>query len=772
MVVRYFIKTKDAGVNWNVKYSFPTAAYRVELAVAKSNSSVVYALSSKTNGGMDGIYKSTDGGESFAKVYDGTVSGKNLLNWHAGSTDTDGQGWYDLTISVSPVNANTIYLGGINSWKSTNGGTTWSIINHWYGRDGVPAVHADKHYMEFQDDATFFEANDGGLYKTTNGGTTWTDLTDGLVISQMYKLGVSQTIKDKVITGLQDNGSKLIETATWRDVKGGDGMECLIDYSDANIQYATYAEGQLDRTTDNWFTRKDISANISGGGTGAWVTPYVIDPKDNKRLYVGYADVWKTTDRGDGWTKISSLYVSDKIRSMAIAPSNNQVLYVAGLNNLYRTINGGQNWVDLTQKLPSSNTITSIYIDDVDFNKIWITFGEYNSSRVFESNDAGNTWVDISTGLPAVPVSTIVKNKLSKTQQLYVGTDVGVFVKLGSADWTLFSNNLPSVIVSELEIHYDNSNPQNSVLYAATYGRGLWKSNLATFELPEIRLNTIEGSYYVSNTNKAPIQVSFITNQNFSSNTFSAYLSDANGNFSNQLQIGVMVSDTENSVSGFIPEGTVSGDSYKIKVKSSSPMLESTISNPFKVVLDNNQPTINVASSIIGSSTNSQNIEVKLKFNESVLGFEQSDINVSNATITSFNSTLAPEYKINIVPIASGIINVNVPADIASDLAGNTNVASNVWSINYYPTGIDDISSYGIGIYPNPSNGMINIKFDKSYSLVKVIVMDVLGKVVHKEQVVGEGVKGIDLSHLAKNIYLVKLNLEGKEVISKIVIEK
>lgn len=765
-------KTKDAGVNWNVKYSFPTAAYRVELAVAKSNSSVVYALSSKTNGGMDGIYKSTDGGESFAKVYDGTVSGKNLLNWHANSTDATGQGWYDLTLSVSPINENEVYLGGINSWKSTNGGTSWFIINHWYGKDGIPAVHADKHYMIFQDGTTFFEANDGGLYKTTNGGSTWTDLTDGMVISQMYKLSASQTVKDKVITGLQDNGSKLVESGAWEDVKGGDGMECLIDYLDANIQYATYAEGQIDRTLNNWQSSVDISANIPGGPSGAWVTPYVIDPKDNKVLYVGYADVWKTTDRGDSWTKISAVNISDNIRSMAIASSNNQVLYIASLNQLYKTIDGGKNWVNLTQKLPSTGTITSITIDDMDYNKIWITFGEYNSDRIFESNNAGDNWTNISSGLPLIPVSTIVKNKLSKTQQLYAGTDVGVFIKEGNADWTLFSNNLPSVVVSELEIHYDNANPSNSVLYAATYGRGLWKSNLAPFEMPEIVINLIEGTYYVSNTNKASVQVSFNTAETFTSNTFSAYLSDATGGFSNPVLIGTLVSDTEKSISAQIPEGTVSSDLYRIKVLSSSPILESTVSNSFKVVLDNNKPTVNVTSTITVPTTNSQNIEVRFKFNEAVTGFEQSDINVTNASITSFVVTSTSEYKIFIKPTASGSVTVNVPADIATDLVGNTNVASNVWSINYYPTGIDDISSYGIGIYPNPSNGMINIKFDKSYSLVKVIVMDVLGKVVHKEQVVGEGVKGIDLSHLAKNIYLVKLNLEGKEVISKIVIEK
>ena len=95
------------------------------------------------------------------------------------------------------------------------------------------------YFIDDDNDTTFFEANDGGIYKTTNGGTSWTDLTDGMVISQIYKLGVSQTVQDEIITGLQDNGSKLISSDIWYDVNGGDGMECLIDYEDEDIQYSS-----------------------------------------------------------------------------------------------------------------------------------------------------------------------------------------------------------------------------------------------------------------------------------------------------------------------------------------------------------------------------------------------------------------------------------------------------------------------------------------------------------------------------------------------------
>lgn len=501
-------KTINAGVTWSSVYTFPSSVYRVELDVSEANPDIVYALASTSEGGLEGVYKSTDSGNSFTKVYDGTITGNNLLNWHEQVDDpeTSGQGHYDLTISVSPIDENIIYLGGINTWKSTDGGVNWSVANHWYSSSyyesqDFPEVHADKHYMEYQNSSTFFEANDGGIYKTTDGGVTWTDLTNDMVISQMYKLGVSQTVQGEVITGLQDNGSKLVSSDTWRDVKGGDGMECIIDYTDVNVQYATYTNGQIDRTVDhwsNWQTVVDITANMPEGEeeNGAWVTPYILDPNNSTTIYLGYEDVWKSTDRGDNWTQISSLALTNKIRAMAIASSDNNTLYITDHNKLYKTTNGGSSWTNITSSLPSnpeSNSLNSITIDDNDPSKLWICFGGYDNVKIFESADGGSSWTDISAGLPSVPANTLVNYKHGETQQLYAGTDMGVYYKNGTNDWELFSNGLPSVIVTELEIYYDDTTPENTTLYASTYGRGLWETSLASINSgPTVEITSSE----------------------------------------------------------------------------------------------------------------------------------------------------------------------------------------------------------------------------------------------------------------------------------------
>lgn len=465
----------NGGANWLLAFS-DSNAERIELGVSANQATWVYAIASGSDYGLYGVYKSTNSGGSYSIVFDSTTI--NLLGYEGDGTGVGGQGWYDLCIAVSPSDANTLFIGGVNNWRSTDGGLSWTLTSHWSG-NGAQEVHADKHVLKFQNGTNLFEGNDGGIYKTTDNGVNWVDKSNGLVISQMYKLGVSQTVSTEVITGLQDNGTKLFTGGSWYDVKGGDGMECLIDYTDVNVQYGTYIYGQITRTTDQWSSTTDIEP--AGAGEGAWVTPYIIDPVNSQTLYAGYADVWKTIDRGDNWTQISTMNTSDKIRSMAIAPSNNQVLYVADRTTMWKTIDGGTSWTDITGSLPiTTGKLTSIAVKNNDPSTVWVSLSGYTTKNVFESVDGGATWVNISAGLPQLPAYSIVQNKQTTTSvQLYVGTEVGVYFKDGANNWVSYNSNLPNVCIGELEIFYD-SNPANSKLRAATYGRALWETPVYT----------------------------------------------------------------------------------------------------------------------------------------------------------------------------------------------------------------------------------------------------------------------------------------------------
>lgn len=480
--------SKSGGFRWEQPVD-EANGYRVELAVTPAEPTWVYAIMVNDESGLYGIYKSEDSGLTFNQVFDGmTGTANNLLGWDNGD-DEGGQGWYDLSIAVSPVDANTVLIGGINTWLSVNGGVSWEMVSHWHAQGyAVQAVHADKHYLGFQPSTgVLFEGNDGGIYKTSDF-ETWTDLSNGIVNSQIYRLSTSATVPDETIAGLQDNGTKLLYQGanytpnTWYDVKGGDGTECIIDYTNIDIQYGAYVNGEITRTTDrweSWDSETDISDNIPGGPDGAWVTPYILNPVNPESIYVGYSEIWKSEDRGDHFVQISD-FQGSTLRSLVISPADTNIIYAATYYTLYHTANNGEEWFDITGTLPVDDVrITYLTAKHDDANTIWAAMSGYDGYGVWESTNAGQNWTNISAGLPDIPCNTIVQNKLNTTQvELYAGTDIGVYLKLGNDPWVFFSTGLPNVVVSELEIYYDPITPSESKLKAATYGRGLWETKV------------------------------------------------------------------------------------------------------------------------------------------------------------------------------------------------------------------------------------------------------------------------------------------------------
>lgn len=487
----YIYKTTDAGQTWTVIQDVYNGK-RTEIAVSPAQPNWLYAVVSNPSGGLQAVYKSTNAGNNFTEVFNGST--KNLLGSNCNGTSSGGQGYFDLALAVDPSDANILYVGGINTWKSISSGYTWSIFNQWYNScSGVPVTHADKHYLGFQPNTSIlFEGNDGGLYKAINGGSSFESLSNGLIISQMYRLGVSQTEPNATICGFQDNGTKLLQSDnTWAKTWSGDGMECIIDFTDYNIKYFTTQNGYIHRRI-GLYGADQIWAN-GLPVPGPWVTAYIMDPNDHLTLYAGYNEVYKTTNQGNSWTSISNFGIGG-INALAIAPSNSNYLYTAKkyTDGFFRTTDGGNNWTNILNNLPGVwdfAVITYISVKNDDPGTLWISVGGYDQDGVFQSSDAGNSWVNISNGLPEIPVNCVIQNKQSiDVVELYAATDVGVYVKYGDNDWFPFYDEMPNVIVTELEIIYDNVNPSNSKLRASTYGRGLWESDLFNSEPPFITL--------------------------------------------------------------------------------------------------------------------------------------------------------------------------------------------------------------------------------------------------------------------------------------------
>jgi len=472
-----FYRSTNGGTSFiNITSGLPASGvYRLSLAVTAANDDYIYLLGTNSAYGYYGLYRSTDGGTSFSA----RSTTPNILGWNSDGSGSGGQGWYDLAVAASPTNADNVFVGGINIWSSTNGGSSWTNSSYW-ASSGSKYVHADVHDIQFLPGSgtTIFATSDGGIFKSTNTGSIWTISYTGLCIGQIYKLGLSAKTSALTVTGWQDNGSYRLNGTSWSKILGGDGMECLIDWNDNNIQYASLYYGEINKTTTGGSPSTTI---VNSGGTGvhedgAWVTPYIQSQKSATKLFFGKSQVYKSTNAGSSWAQVGSISGgTGKIVALANAPSNGNYIYAAKGNRMFASTNG-TSFTDVSSGLPvSSLSITYIAIHPTDPNKVWVTFSGYTSaSKVYYSANAGSSWTNYSTGLPNLPVNCIVYDKNSTNSAMYVGTDVGVYYRDNSmGSWTAYNTGLPNVIVNELEIQYSLKK-----LRAATYGRGVWETDL------------------------------------------------------------------------------------------------------------------------------------------------------------------------------------------------------------------------------------------------------------------------------------------------------
>ncbi|MBL7958144.1 MAG: T9SS type A sorting domain-containing protein [Flavobacteriales bacterium] len=488
------MRSADGGLTWSTVTAFQ-GVNRIALGVSPAAPGLVMAVCADTYGlgGLEGVYVSNNGGQSFVQTVDGDCFNNMLIRTNDAS-GCGGQGVFDLACGISPVNASERWIGGVNLWLTTDAGASWNLNSMWttnpmHNPDGIPFLHSDKHALMHHPLApnVVYAASDGGIHVTNNLGATWYDRTPGLGISQMYKVGISATAPDVMLCGLQDNGLKQVDGGEWREIMPGDNMECIIDPEEPQVQYSCALTGLLYRTTDDWANRTLIADNIPGFsaymqqygfGPGAWVTPFAMDPQDNQVLYIGFKQLWCSANRGDDWSLVPGLQTGSHLRHVAIAPSDPQMIYASTYDTLFKRT--GSDWSAIPVGIITgnpSNAISGIAVSDIDSQRLWVTLSGYDAQRkVYSSDDGGLSWVSMTGTLPNVPVNCIA-HEPGTASSLYLGTDIGVFQWLESeGDWEPFDNGLPNVQVNDLEIA-----PSNGTIVAATFGRGLWRSNLASW---------------------------------------------------------------------------------------------------------------------------------------------------------------------------------------------------------------------------------------------------------------------------------------------------
>lgn len=455
----YFYKSTNTGTSFvNITSGLPasTIANRFAVAVTPANPNYVYVIAvNSTNYGFQGLYRSTNSGTSFT-----TRSTTPEIIYY--------QGWYNLSIAVSPSNANDVYAAGVFPFRSLDGGISWTDI---------AGTHPDIHVFEFLPGSStiIYSGNDGGIYKYDGIGGIWSNLSNGLAISQIYRISTSVANSNLILTGHQDNGTNLLKNNLWNTVYGGDGMECIIDPSDPNIMYVSYQNGWIHKSIDSG---ENFSTIVTGNGSGVnafgvWITPYVMHPTDHNTLLVGKQQIYRSTNGGLNWNQVGNI-PNFYAFALTYAPSNPDFIYTASLDRFFCSTDGNT-FNDRTGNLPAFYaSITSIVVSNTNPSKVWVTFSGYaTGEKVYMSNDAGITWSNYSTGLPNLPANCIVYQNGSN-DALYIGTDIGLYYRNNSmTSWQPFFSGLPNVIVDDLEIHYGTGK-----IRAATFGRGLWESDI------------------------------------------------------------------------------------------------------------------------------------------------------------------------------------------------------------------------------------------------------------------------------------------------------
>ncbi|WP_299776788.1 PA domain-containing protein [uncultured Formosa sp.] len=478
------------GTNFVKKYEF--SGSRTQIAASTSDADKIYVLAEGTEVPVV-MFKTTDGFETVA----------DLTLPEDADTDMDaddfcrGQAFYDLVIKVDPTNDETIFVGGIDTFTSTDGGSVWTQLTHWYGGFGYPDMHADQHAIVFGTDDTskMLFGNDGGVYYSAASGTKPTSRNNGYNVTQFYTVGVAPTAAisgDYFAAGAQDNGTPYFEKATSGinsssfDLYGGDGAYTTFDqdgtdtyvisnyvYNNAIIKY-------------DYKTKVSTTINSEEDDIGEFINPQVLDSRLNY-LFSNYSSGTDYAVKTYRTVSDAGVYSVNTIKNdlmdapalaLAVSPydetSTHSILYM-GLENgkLLKVTNASaplfQTWTDIssTQFLGS--------ISDIEFGtsteEIFVTFHNYGVNNIWYTNDGGTTWSQKDGDLPDMPVKAILQNPL-KTEEVIVGTELGVWYtsdfSSDSPTWKSAFNGMSNVKVMDLDLRDDNT------IFAATFGRGIF----------------------------------------------------------------------------------------------------------------------------------------------------------------------------------------------------------------------------------------------------------------------------------------------------------
>ncbi|MFY9233943.1 MAG: FlgD immunoglobulin-like domain containing protein [Fimbriimonadaceae bacterium] len=494
-------RTRDAGKTWEeMKAGIPNADKgRIGLAIYPKNPNILYAvIITSAQGGGTGVYRTDDSGKTWKKVNEGNISSSS----------------YYGQIRVDPTNPDRVFNLSVNGQRSDDGGKKW----RGFAERGV---HVDHHalWIDPSNPKRMLLGNDGGLYSSYDDGETW-EFVNNLPIPQFYAVSADMSFPYNVMGGLQDNGAwhgpsrtrvpSGIHNSDWNVVTGGDGFYTVADWEDPKTVYTSSQFGGVSRYDFNTRSGRSIRppAPQNTRLRANWMAPFFVSPHASKTIYWGAQMVFKSTNRGDGWTAVSPDLTTnnpEKIRgnvphctitTIDESPKKQGVLW-AGTDdgNVWVTQDDGKAWTQVNMNIPGAPKewwVSRVHASPHDPATAFVSYTGFREDdftpMLWKTTDYGKTWTSIVGNLPMEQIS-VVKQDTINPDLLVVGTETGAHLSLdGGRIWNKLSLGLPTVAVQDLVIH-----PRDGDLILGTHGRGVYIADIRV--LREASLNTGKDLY-------------------------------------------------------------------------------------------------------------------------------------------------------------------------------------------------------------------------------------------------------------------------------------
>lgn len=458
-----------------------SGAMRTEMAVSGN---VLYAITVNSAYNTDSCYKSLDGGATWTK------QNSVILPSGLGS----GQGWYNLSIAINPSNTNELIAGGLDAYRSTNSGTTWTKFTNWVSTS--PYVHADHHHAQYwlkNGETRMIMASDGGIFYSSDNGNTFVDKNKNLGIKQFYAGAIHPTAGSSyLLAGAQDNGTHQLKNPGLSysiEVTGGDGCFVHINQQNPQIQFGSYVYNQYRRSTNGGATWSSLNFSSS---VGLFVNPFDYDDGQNI-MYASNGPVsqirrWPNANTANTSTNIT--FAAATLGTSTVSLTTFKVSpYTA--NRVFFGTNNGRVF-----KLDNANTVTTATVDanttnlsspsfpagtvscvntGTDDNNLVAVWSNYGINNVWLSNNGGTSWTAIDGNLPDMPIRWAMFEP-GDNNKIYLATETGIYITTAingaSTNWQP-DPGFPLVRTDMLKMR-----TSDSTIVAATHGRGLWTAKI------------------------------------------------------------------------------------------------------------------------------------------------------------------------------------------------------------------------------------------------------------------------------------------------------